>query len=81
LGDNLSEPKPTAQTAIVSIQKMMEEQGETLNNAIEYNSQLCVQNAELMDANWDDWREMIEPEAMKKKTSDMTQPEQYWGGA
>lgn len=56
---------------------MMEEQGETLNNAIEYNSQLCVQNAELMDANWDDWREMIEPEAMKKKTSDMTQPEQY----
>ena len=51
LGDNPSEPEPTTQSEIASMQKMMEEQRELLNNAIKQNTQLSVQNAELMKAN------------------------------
>ena len=42
LGDNPSEPEPTAQSKLTSMRKMMEEQREMLNNAIQQNTQLCV---------------------------------------
>jgi hypothetical protein len=51
LGDNPSEPESTTQSEIGSMRKMIEEQREMLNNAIQQNTQLCVQNAELMEAN------------------------------
>jgi hypothetical protein len=41
------------------MQKAMEEQREMLNNAIQQNTQLCVQNAELMEANREHRRESI----------------------
>jgi len=44
---------------------MIEEQREKLHNAIEWNIQLCVNNAALMDANWEYSRESIRPEPMK----------------
>jgi hypothetical protein len=81
LGDNLSEPEPTMQSEIASMRKMMEEQREMLNNAIQQNTQLCVQNAELMEANREYRRESIRPEATKTKIFDMTHPERYCGGA
>jgi small-conductance mechanosensitive channel len=59
LGDNPSEPEPTTQSEITSIRKMMEEQREMLNNAIQQNTELCVQNAELMEANLKYRRESI----------------------
>jgi len=49
--DNPSEPERMMQSKITSMWKMMEEQFEILNNAIQQNSQQCVQNAELMEAN------------------------------
>jgi len=52
-----------------------------LNNAIQQNTQLCVQNAELMEANREYRRESIRPEATKTKIFDLTHPEQYCGGA
>jgi hypothetical protein len=51
LGDNPCKPEPTTQSEMASMPKMMEEQREMLNNAIQQNTQLCVQNAELMEAN------------------------------
>jgi hypothetical protein len=51
LGEDPSKPEPTTQSEIVSMPKMMEEQRAMLNNAIQQNTQLCVQNAELMKAN------------------------------
>jgi len=75
LGDNPSEPEPTTRSEIASTRKMVEEQREILNNAIQQNTQLCVQNAELMEANREYRRESIRPEAMNTKIFDMTQPE------
>jgi hypothetical protein len=60
---------------------MMEEQREMLNNAIQQNTQLCVQNAKLMEANQEYRREYIRPEATKTKILHITHPEQYCGGA
>ena len=59
LGDNPSEPKPTTQSEIASMRKMMEEQREMLNNAIQQNTQLCVQNAELIEGNREYCRQSI----------------------
>jgi len=79
LGDNLSKPEPTMQSEIASMRKMMEEQREMLNNAIQQNTQLCVQNAELMEANREYRRESIRLEPAKTKIFDMTHPERYCG--
>jgi hypothetical protein len=57
----------------------MEEQGEMLNNAIEQNTQLYLQNAELMEANREYRRESVRPEATKTKIINMTHPERYCG--
>jgi hypothetical protein len=81
LGDNLSAPEPTAQSEIASMRKMMEEQPEMLNTSIQQNTELCVQNAELMEANREYRRESIGPETTKTKIFDMTHPERYCGGA
>jgi tRNA A37 N6-isopentenylltransferase MiaA len=51
LGNNPSEPEPTTQSEVASMLKTMEEHREMLNDAIEQNTQLCVQNGELMEAN------------------------------
>jgi len=72
LRDNPSDPEPTTQSEIASMEKMMQEQREMLNNAIRQNTQLCVQNAELMEANREYRRESIRPEATKTKLFDMT---------
>jgi len=61
--------------------KMMEEQWEMLNNAIQQNTQLCVQNAELMEANLEYRRESIRPQSTKTKIFDMTHAERYRSGA
>jgi hypothetical protein len=81
LVDNPSEPEPTTQSEITSMRTMIEEQREMLNNAIQQKTQLCVQNAELMEANWEYRRESIRPEATKTKIFNMTHPERYCGGA
>jgi hypothetical protein len=81
LGDNPSEPEPTTQSEIASMRKMMEEQRELLNNVIQQNTQLCVQNAVLMEANQEYRRESILPEATKTTIFDMTHPEPYCGEA
>jgi len=81
LGDNPCAPEPTMQSEFLSMRKMMEEQREMLNNAIQQNTQLCVENAELMEENWEYRRESIRPEATKTKIFDMTHPKQYCGGA
>jgi len=81
LGDNPSKPEPTTQYEIASMQKMVEEQQEMLNNALQQNTQLCVQNAEPMEANREYRRKSIRPEATKTKMFDMTHPEQYCTGA
>lgn len=78
---NLSEPKPTTQSEIVSMRQMMQVQREMLHNPIQQNSQLCVQNAELMEAKREYCRESVRPEATKKKIFDKTSPERYCGGA
>jgi hypothetical protein len=51
------------------------------NNAIQQNTQLWVQNAELMEANREYRRESIQTKATKTKIFDMTQTERYCGGA
>jgi len=51
LGANASEPEPTIESEIASMGKIMEEQCEILNNAIQQNTPLYVQNAEPMEAN------------------------------
>jgi len=81
LGENPSELEPTTQSEITPMRKMMEEQREMLINAIQRNTQLCVQNAELMEANQEYRRESIRPEATKMKIFDTTHPEWYCGGA
>jgi len=80
LGYNPSEPEPTTQSDIASMRKMMEEQREMLNNAIQQNTQLCVQNAEVMEANREYYRESTRLEATKTKIFHMTHPELYCGG-
>jgi hypothetical protein len=52
-----------------------------LNNAIQQNTQLCVQKAVLMEAYREYCRESIRPEATKTKIFDMTHPDQFCGGA
>jgi len=79
LGDNLSEPKPTTQSTFTSMQRMMDEQWEMLNNAIQQSNQQCAHDAELMEANWEYRRESIGPEATNKKIFAMGHPEQYCG--
>jgi hypothetical protein len=63
------------------MRKPMEEQGEMLNNAIQQNTQLYLQNAELMEANREYCRESVRLEATKTKIFNMTHPERYCGGA
>jgi hypothetical protein len=63
------------------MRKMMEEQRDMLNNAIQQNTQLCVQIAELIKANREYRRESIRPEATKTKIFDMAHPERYCSGA
>jgi hypothetical protein len=85
LGDNLgdilcddpSEPEPTTQSAIESMRKIMDEQREMLNHAIQQNILLCIQNAELMEANQEFHGESIRSEATQTKIFDMTHPDQY----
>ena len=81
LGDNPSKPEPTTQSEIATMRKMMDKQRVMLNNAIQQNTQLCVQNAELMEGNQEYCRESIRPEATKTKIFNMTHPERYCGGA
>jgi len=81
LGDNPSEPEPTMQSEIASMWKMIYDQWEMLNNDIQQNTQLCMQNAELMEADQEYQRESIRREATKTKTFDFTHPEQYCSGA
>jgi hypothetical protein len=64
----------------VSMWKMMEEWWEMVNNAIQQNTQLCVQNANLMDANQEYYGQSIRPEETTMQISDMNHPERYWGG-
>jgi hypothetical protein len=52
-----------------------------LNNAIEQNTPLCVENAELIEVNREYRRESIGPEATKTKIFHMTHLEWYCGGA
>jgi len=52
-----------------------------LTNAIQLNTQLCVPNAELMEANREYRRESIRPEATKTKIFDKTHPERYYSEA
>jgi small-conductance mechanosensitive channel len=79
LGDNPCEPEPTIQSEIASIRKMLEEQREMFNNAIQQNTQLCVQNSELMEANREYRRQLIRPEAKKMKNFDRAHPQRYCG--
>jgi len=51
LGDNPIEPEPPMQWEITSMPTMLEEQREILNHAIQHNTQLYLQNAELMEDN------------------------------
>jgi len=55
LGDvldaNPSKPEPDTESEIVSMRKMMEEQRKMLNNAVQLNTHLCVQNANVMEPN------------------------------
>jgi hypothetical protein len=81
LGNNPSEPEPTTQSEVASMRKTMEEQREMLNDAIEQNTQLCVQNGELMEANQEYSSESIRLEATKMKIFHMTHPERYCGRA
>jgi len=81
LGDNPSDLEPTTQSEIASMRNMMEEQPEMLNHAIQQNTELCVQNAELMEANREYPRECIQPKATKTKIFDMAHPERYCGRA
>jgi len=77
LGDNLSVPEPTTQSKILSMRKIIEEQWDMRNNAIQQNTQQWVQNAEPMEANREYCRESNWPEAMKTKIFNMTHPEQH----
>jgi len=55
--------------------KMMEERWEMFNTAFQQKTQLCVQNAELVESSWEYRRESIWREAMKTKDFNMTHPE------
>jgi len=50
LGDNTSQHEPAKHSEIASMRKMMEYQLVILNNAIQHNTEVCVQNAKLMKA-------------------------------
>jgi len=65
LGDNPSEPEPSTQCEIACTRKMTEEQREMVNNSIQQNTQLCAQNAELMEPNREYYRESIRVKAMR----------------
>jgi len=65
LGGNRSELEPTIQCEISSMRGMMEKQREMLNNAIQQNTQLCVQNAKPMEAQREYCSESIRPDATK----------------
>jgi len=80
LGDNPSKPEPTTQSKNTSMRQMIEEQREMLNIAIQQHTQLCVQNAKLMEANREYCREYIRPEPTKTKIFDVTHPEWYCSG-
>jgi len=75
LSDKPSEPEPAMQSEMASMRKMMEDQQEMPNNAIQQNTQLCVHNAKLIEANREYRRESIQPEAKKTRIFDMTHPE------
>jgi small-conductance mechanosensitive channel len=60
LGDNPGEPEPTTESEIASMRKMMEEQREMLNNAIQQNTQQCVQNAQVIEGNREYRRESFD---------------------
>jgi len=81
LADKPNELGPMTQSEIASMRKMIEAQRGMLNNAFEQNTQLCMQNAELMKANLEYCRESIRPDAMKKNSFDMTCPAWYCGRA
>lgn len=51
LGDNPCEPEPATQSELTLMRTIMEEQREMLTNAHQQNTQLCVQNARLMETN------------------------------
>jgi hypothetical protein len=59
---------------------MMEEQRDVLNNAFQQNTQLCVQNAELIEGNREYRRQCIQPDATKTNIFDMNHLEWYFGG-
>jgi hypothetical protein len=59
LGDNHGEAEPTTHSDITSMGKMMDEQQEMFNNAIQQNTRLFVKNPELLEANWEYCRESI----------------------
>jgi len=50
LANNPSKSEPTTHSAISSMRKMMDNQREMLNNAIQQNTRLCMYNAKLMEA-------------------------------
>jgi hypothetical protein len=52
-----------------------------LNNAIEQNTQLCLQITERREANREYCRESTRPQATNNKIFDMTNPEWYCGRA
>jgi len=81
LGHNLSEPEPTRHSKTASMGNMLEEPHEMVHNAIQQNTQLCVQDAELMEANREYLRTLIQPKTMKTKLFDMTHPDWCCGTA
>jgi len=80
LGCNPTEAKPTTQSKIASIQKLIEELSKLLNSAVQQNIQLGVQNAELIETNGENHWEKIQPEATNTKSFNVTHPEQYCRG-
>jgi len=63
------------------MQQTMEKQREMLFNAIQQNTQICVQTAEMMEANREYRRKSIRPAATSTTMIDMTYWQQYCGGA
>ena len=75
LCNNLNEPEATTQSKIKSMWKMMDEQHEMLHDAIQQNTELCAENAKLMEATRESSRESIWPEATKTRILNMTYSE------
>jgi len=80
-GDNQRKPKPTMQSDIASMRKMMEDQREVLQNSKLQHTQLSVQNAEKTESNRKSRREFTRQVAMKTIILDMTHTELYSRGA